>query len=350
MSLSHRAILAAASFVAVAAQGQSADHRTLAGDASIYNVAGTVHVVAGTGSDIVVDVARRGRDASKLRVEQSEVRGRQAVRVVFPNDDIVYPALGNGTRVRTRIRADGTFHDTDTGGFFSGRQILVHGSGSGTEAWADVTVSVPTGRSLHIHLIAGDANVTNVDGDLSIDVDAATVTTERTRGRLAIDAGSGRVRIMGAQGDVDLDAGSGAMDIRDLDVKRLHVDGGSGDLVGGNLVAGSVDLDLGSGGARLAKVSTRQLKLDAGSGAVDLEFATDVDDVRIDSGSGAVTLRIPPVLGASLDIDTGSGGIESELPITVTRRERDHLTGRIGDGAGKIVVDGGSGVVRLRKS
>jgi hypothetical protein len=341
---------AAALLFAGSAAAQSAERRTVTGDAAVYNVAGTIRVVAGTGREVVVDVVRRGRDAGRLRIEQGEIRGRQTVRVVYPNDDIVYPGLGGRTRVQTRIRADGTFHGGDGGGFFSRDQITVRGSGSGVEAWADVTVAVPVGQRLDVHLVAGDASATNVDGDLKLDVDAATITTERTRGRLAVDAGSGRVRINGARGEIDLDVGSGDVEVRDVEAGRFRVDGGSGDLIGTNVSATSVDLDVGSGATRLARLSTRQLKVDAGSGAVDLDFVGDVDDVRVDSGSGSITLRIPPALGAALDIDTGSGGIESEIPIQITRRERDHLTGQIGDGRGRIVVDGGSGTVRLKKS
>ena len=347
----HRAgTIAAALLVAGSAAAQSAERRTVTGDAAVYNVVGSVRVVAGSGRDVVVDVVRRGRDAGRLRIEQGEIRGRQTVRVVYPNDDIVYPALGGNVRVRTRVRADGTFHDGDGGGVFSRDQITVRGAGSGTEAWADVTIAVPAGQRLDVHLIAGDATVTNVDGDLKLDVDAATVTTERTRGRLAVDAGSGRVRISGARGEIDLDTGSGDLDVRDVEAGRLRIDGGSGDVTGTNVAATSVDLDVGSGTTRLARLATRELKVDAGSGAVDLDFVGDVDDVRVDSGSGAVTLHIPPALGAALDIDTGSGGIESEIPIQITRRERDRLVGQIGDGRGRIVVDGGSGRVRLKKS
>lgn len=339
-----------ATSISASVGAQTPERRTLGNDAAVYNVAGTIRVVAGSGRDIVVDVVRRGRDASRLRVDEGDVRGRPAVRVVYPDDDIVYPALGSRSRVQTRIRSDGTFHDGDGNGFFSGRQITVRSSGSGTEAWADVTVSVPTGQRVAVHLIAGDASVTNVDGDLRLDVDAATVTTTGTRGRLSIDAGSGRVQVANARGAVDIDAGSGSVDLRDVTAETLRIDGGSGELTGANVAARLVDLDMGSGGTRLAKVDTRELKLDSGSGSSDIEFATDVDDVRIDVGSGSVTLRVPPSLGAALDIDSGSGGIESEIPIQITRRERDRLIGSIGDGRGRIVVDGGSGSIRLRKS
>jgi lia operon protein LiaG len=342
-------LLALSAAVPAASARAQAEHHVLGGDAAVYNLAGSVRVVAGTGSDVAVDVERHGRDAGKLRVETGDVRGHRAVRVVYPDDDIIYPAIGH-SRVRVRANADGTFGDDHSGGFFSSHEIDIRSSGSGTEAWADMTIAVPAGRRLILHLAAGDATLTNVDGDLTIDVHAATVTAERTKGSLMVDAGSGRVRVTGAQGDVNLDLGSGGVELRDIAATRLRVDGGSGDVNGANIDARTVDLDLGSGSTRLGKLTTHDLTLDSGSGSVDLEFATDVDDVRIDSGSGSVTLRVPPSLGASLDVDTGSGGIDTEVPIQVTRRERDHLTGSIGDGKGRIVIDGGSGKVRILKS
>jgi lia operon protein LiaG len=83
---------------------------------------------------------------------------------------------------------------------------------------------------------------------------------------------------------------------------------------------------------------------------VDVGLLDDVENVRIDTGSGGVTLRLPASLGAEVDIDTGSGGISTDVPVTVTRRERDRLVGRIGDGRGRIVIDAGSGGVRLMRS
>ena len=346
------ALLGGATLVAAAsAGGQGSERHTLHGDAAVWNLAGTVRVVAATGggSDIVVDVVRRGADAAKLRVEAGQLRGTDAVRVIFPDDDIVYPALGGGSRYRTRLRSDGTWNGGWNEGAFSSSTIQVRGSGRGTEAWAEVTAAVPAGARLTVHLAVGDATVQNVDGDIKIDVDAADVTAERTRGRLAVDAGSGRVRVNGAQGAVDLDVGSGSVDLRDVSASSLKVDGGSGSLTGTNVAAPSIDLDLGSGGTRLANLTTRELKLDSGSGEVDLDFASDVEEVRIDTGSGGITLRVPPTLGATLDIDSGSGGIESDIPIQVTRKEHDHLRGQIGDGKGRIVIDGGSGGVRIRK-
>jgi hypothetical protein len=52
-----------------------------------------------------------------------------------------------------------------------------------------------------------------------------------------------------------------------------------------------------------------------------------------------------------VDIETGSGGIDlGGVPVTVTRMENDHLTGKIGDGRGRMKIETGSGGVRLVRS
>jgi DUF4097 and DUF4098 domain-containing protein YvlB len=135
--------------------------------------------------------------------------------------------------------------------------------------------------------------------------------------------------------------------VRGVRADRLRVDTGSGSVTGGDLDARDVNIDTGSGSARLGRVNARRLKIDTGSGSVDLELAGPVDDARIDTGSGGATLRIPPSLGATLDVDTGGGGIDTEVPVQLTKSERGHLTGRVGDGRGRIVIDTGSGGVRI---
>ena len=69
----------------------------------------------------------------------------------------------------------------------------------------------------------------------------------------------------------------------------------------------------------------------------------------METGSGDVVLRVPDNLGAAVDIETGSGDIQTDLPMEVQRWARDHITGRIGDGQGRLDVETGSGDVRIVK-
>jgi hypothetical protein len=50
-----------------------------------------------------------------------------------------------------------------------------------------------------------------------------------------------------------------------------------------------------------------------------------------------------------VDVETGSGGIDTDFDVQVTRFERRHVVGRIGNGRGRIHIESGSGQVRLLK-
>jgi DUF4097 and DUF4098 domain-containing protein YvlB len=63
-----------------------------------------------------------------------------------------------------------------------------------------------------------------------------------------------------------------------------------------------------------------------------------------------VTLTLPPSFSAEVEIQTGSGGIDLDFPVTVSRWERDVVRGTIGNGAGRLSVETGSGGIRIKKS
>jgi len=314
-----------------AAQGEQ---KTLAGDrVAIFNLVGRLRVQPSTGAQVTVDITRGGADAAQLKIETGELRGQNTLRVVYPSDRIVYRGderWNSSYRTNLHVNADGTFGMGENGRFWDRGNVEIRSSGSGLDAYADLTVSVPKGQRIELHLGVGDATITNVEGDIFVDVAAARVEAQHTKGRLTLDTGSGGVTVNDAQGEVSLDTGSGSIRGSDIDVREL-------------------DADVGSGGLRLTGVKSPRVTLDAGSGGVELELLADVDDVRIDVGSGGVTLRIPSSLGAEIDVETGSGGIDTEIPVQMTRVERNHLRGTIGDGRGRIRIESGSGRVKLAK-
>jgi DUF4097 and DUF4098 domain-containing protein YvlB len=337
--------------VPVTMLAQTPERRTLAGDdVAVYNLAGIMQVVGGTGSDVTVEITRGGADASKLQIESGRVRGRESLRVIYPDRRIIY-RQGDWARWRSRttlrVDDDGTFSD---GRDRDGRSVDIVSSGDGLDAHADVKVTVPKGKRVSVFLGVGEAKIENVEGDLYVDVSAAPVTSSHTRGRLSLDTGSGEVRVTDAQGDVDLDTGSGSVEVNGIRGPRLTMDTGSGRVRGSDVIVDDIELDTGSGSVRLAQVQSKRITLDSGSGSVELDLRADVESVRIESGSGGVTLGIPESLGAVIRIDTGSGGIDTDIPIQVRKAERNYLNGTIGDGKGEISIETGSGGVRLRRS
>jgi hypothetical protein len=340
----------------VGASAQTAERRTLSGrDVAIYNLAGVLKVEGGSGSDVVVEITRRGADASQLRIETGEIRNRQTLRVIYPDRRIHWEGSRTGggwwgsSRTTVSVADDGTFGDNGDHGLFGRGHRVEISSRDGLEASADLRVIVPEGKRLAVHLAVGEATVSNVNGDLVVDVHAASVTTTGTKGRLSLDTGAGDVRVTDAEGDVDLDSGSGGVTLERVRGARLRLDSGSGRVRGAEIAVDDLDVDSGSGSVDLRAVRADAIIIDSGSGSVGLDLRANVRSLRVDAGSGSVTITAPPNLDAELVAETGSGGIDIDFPITLRKRERGYLAGRIGEGKGRITIDSGSGEVVIRK-
>jgi hypothetical protein len=78
-----------------------------------------------------------------------------------------------------------------------------------------------------------------------------------------------------------------------------------------------------------------------------VRVGTDVDRLDADAGSGSVTVCAPADLGARVETESGSGGIDLGFPIEVESIRRDPVPGTVGYGRGLIEIDTGSGTVRL---
>jgi hypothetical protein len=319
-------------------------HNVAGADVAIYNIAGNAQVRGGTGSNVVVRVTRGGTGAAQLSIESGQIRGRSTLRIIYPDDQIVYPAMGRGSNSTFSVRADGTFGDGDGN---NGDRVRVRGSGIGLEAWADLVIEVPSGITASVYIAAGEIDAQGVSANVRLDTGTGDVTARDISGALDVDSGSGGVTVQGVQGDLSVDTGSGSVRVSDVVGDIVELDTGSGGIVGTGLEAATVSVDTGSGTIELLRVSAPSVLVDTESGSVEIELMTDVDLLEVDTGSGSVTVRAPADLGATVEIDTGSGGIDLDFPLEVRSVRRDRVEGRLGDGAGTINIDTGSGSIRI---
>jgi lia operon protein LiaG len=332
-----------------AAQTPSAQQReryTLTGDqVAIGNVAGELRVEPGTGSAVVVEIVRGGRDAGALKVKTGIRRGIPTLVVVYPGRRVVYPKIAGRWSTSQSVDDEGFF---DSGSdFFGGHRITVSGGGSGVEAHANLRVLVPKGRKLIVHHMAGEARVHGLQGALVVDHGVGELDVRDVSGDVSLDTGSGNVTVAGIRGDLTVDTGSGPVTVTDVRGRVLALDTGSGEVRATGVQVDDLNADTGSGEVTLGRVRARRIALDTGSGDVHVDVAGDTRDIVVDSGSGSVTLRVPPDFGAEFDIETSSGPIEVDVKHESFEIGRDRVRGRIGDGHGRIRVDSGSGGVRI---
>jgi DUF4097 and DUF4098 domain-containing protein YvlB len=320
-------------------------------DVAIYNLAGEVRLEPGSGPDVVAEVTRGGADAGKLKLLKGELDGRETLRLVYPGDRVQYGQPTDGSSTQLRVRDNGTFGGDDDGeSRKEGRRVTVASRGGGLDAHADLRITVPAGKTVALFLAVGKVAVTNVNGDLAIDATSAPVTASGTRGELSIDVGSGAVQVTQARGDLSIDTGSGSVGVSDVRGKSVSIDTGSGEVTATDVRSSELSIETGSGNIQVTALTAPQVKLQTGSGSVTADLSGELWEVAVQTGSGDVTLKVPPTLSAEVDIETSSGDIETDFPVLVTRHARDHMTGTIGDGQGKIDIETGSGGIKLVKA
>jgi lia operon protein LiaG len=349
-------LLSAGVFLSSSVSAQTSRHVLKGDSVAVYNLVGELRVESGSGSDVVVEVRRGGDDSAKLEILTGQIRGRETLRIIYPDDVIVMPDWGRGWSTTLRVREDGTFGDDEDfrhgrGRSRDGHEVRITGrSRSGLDAYADLRVAVPKGKTISLNLGVGKTFVSNVEGNIRVSVASADISADRTRGTLRVATGSGNVDLRTASGDVQLESGSGDITVAAVQGPSLRLETGSGNVTITDGKAGIFHVETGSGDIEATGSSGDDVSFETGSGNVDVTLVTTFRSLSVQTGSGDVTLRVPPTVGAEVDLDTGSGDIDlGGLTLQVRRIERDHVTGTLGDGKGRLSVETGSGNVRLQK-
>ncbi len=337
--------LCAPLFLTSSALAQTKSYSLSGNRIAVYNLAGQLTVVAGSGSTTTVQVNSVGADAAKLTVETGAHGNREALRVLYPDDRIVYPAMGRGSSSDVRVDDDGYF-DSDRSD--RGHRIEIHGSGSGLEAHADLKVSVAPGTSVDLHLAVGEVTVTDVNGTIQVSTGDGNVSSTGVKGNLDIDTGSGEVIAEKTTGELKIDTGSGNVKVREQSGGQLKIDTGSGDIRLTEVTSDRIHLDTGSGDIEIVTGSSPDVSLDTGSGNVTAAFSGKLSSVNVETGSGDVGLTIPTDFAGTLDLESSSDdGIDIGFPVQLLRKDEGELRARVGDGSGEIRIETGSGTIKL---
>jgi DUF4097 and DUF4098 domain-containing protein YvlB len=190
--------------------------------------------------------------------------------------------------------------------------------------------------------------------------------------RLILEAVSGDVSASGSQGEIEANSVSGDVDVSDGvrsvsaeavsgSVTVARVNGGlrtetvSGDLraqdITGDLEASSV-----SGNIHLIRVQSKDVRTETVSG--DIIYTGSIEPsgrYGYESHSGTIRLNIPKGTGAQFSVETFSGDLSTDFPVTVPPGRRGRDEGRVeftvGDGrarvtaqtfSGRIIINSGS--------
>lgn len=318
------------------ARAEFTEHFRLRGDRLLLvNLIGAIQVLPAPGDDFEIEVAVRGQDADRDRIDFEQDSGGSALLWIrFPLDeerDYRYPEMGSGNSSFDPPRPPGQ-EKSGRWRLRNRHTVHVRGEGRGIELWADVTVRVPAGKELRIRHGAGRIEAAEVTGDLDAELRVGDIMLEQVRGDVTVDTGSGDVRAANVGGSLAIDTGSGSVRVEDAGLERLSVDTGSGDV-------------------EVRRVASPGFTIDTGSGSVTVDLARlGQGEYVVDTGSGSINLRLPPDGSAEVRADTGSGGITVKVAdARFIHRSDDQVSLEIGSGGPRIDLDTGSGSILIER-
>ena len=342
------ATLALAAPAAAAMATRTVDHTVPAGGlVKIANLAGRVVLSpAASGPLKVVAVVnaegRSPQETSELIQAMRWVQERDGTwNLAYPvdrYDGFVFPQSLSWMGGETTVK-------------FRGHRVHVYGGARrGVPVlYADLTVSVPRGAQVKVVNVVGDVRGQNLSADLSLDTGSGDIKLDGVAGKLHVDTGSGDIELRQVAGDTVADTGSGDVTIDDIAAEVLKIDTGSGDVTVTGATLRDLAADTGSGGITVESGGLETFRADTGSGDVtlrgDLTAARSID---VDTGSGEVEIFGGPAFEFDLTTDVGSGDVSVGYTDAELRRNRREVVGaRRGSGQTRIMVDTGSGDVRV---
>ena len=178
----------------------------------------------------------------------------------------------------------------------------------------DVDVRVPSGTAIKAVTFTADVVVVGRCGGADIGTGAASIDVDHVDGDLQLRYGSGSSTVKTVSGSVTIKSGSG--------------DAHFGQVLGG--------VQAGCGSGRL-EIDSVHGTVRSRTGSGDALLGAVYGDVDLASGSGTVQIGLPAGLAARLDVTTGSGNVNTDLPIEDgPRRESPVITVRARTGSGNI--------------
>jgi DUF4097 and DUF4098 domain-containing protein YvlB len=284
------------------------------GELDVSNISGDIIVTRANGGSATIEAVKTGRGAT---VEEA----REMLTLVTV--DIV--ERGNRVEVRTRYPNSDEWRDRGRGR----RNFNVE---------VAFTIAAPQNTRLTLKSISGSISVKDIAGALSLDSVSGNIRLS-SAGRVSLAKTiSGNVEILDTRIDGSLQAGTI-----------------SGEVKLQKVAARSLQLSSVSGNVWLQDVSSD--RIDAKTISGEVQFAGDLEPngrYAFTSHSGSVRVAIGGKSGFQVDATSFSGGINSDLPLTLeggqeAGRRRRSIRGRFGDGSAVLELTSFSGSISIGK-
>ena len=199
----------------------------------------------------------------------------------------------------------------------------------------ELDITVPTGTRVVLEGFAAAFSIRGVKGEASVETLSGPITVVDAVGNVVLESVSGNIEAEGIRGDVGAESVSGRVTVRNVE---------------GDVTAESV-----SGRVTIAGASSRRVSAETVSGSLSYDGTIEAaGNYSFTTHSGSITLAVPTNAGATVSLETFSGAVDSDFPVTLEsganrRAGESQFEFRIGDGRSRIVLETFNGSIRIQR-
>jgi Uncharacterized conserved protein len=195
-------------------------------------------------------------------------------------------------------------------------------------------VTVPRGTRLSLEAVSGEIVASGVGGEIEATSVSGGVTVSDASNEVSVESVSGSVSATDISGSLRAHSVSGGVTVRNA--------------------TGSVEAETVSGSLRLEGIKSQSIRTESVSGGVTYTGSIDPSGrYSFESHSGTIHLNLPSNIGAVFSVQTFSGDINSDFPVTMQpgqgRNSRDRFEFTIGDGKARISAETFSGQIIINR-
>jgi hypothetical protein len=192
----------------------------------------------------------------------------------------------------------------------------------------DYEITTPANTMLAAESGSGDLQLSSLNGTVQAHTGSGSIRADKLGAGSKLETGSGSIEATNLGGSTTLQTGSGEV--------RAQL-GSAGDVVAGT----------GSGSIKLTDVHGA-VKAETGSGTVEIS-GQPTSPWKLETGSGDIALQVGSSARFTLDAQTGSGSVKTDLPLTMRGSlDKHHVNGTVNGGGPTIKAETGSGDIRIQ--
>jgi DUF4097 and DUF4098 domain-containing protein YvlB len=239
---------------------------------------------------------------------------------------------GSGSQARIRASTDRGEIQFDAG---PGRLQLSVDPSHGGRGDARFQLTVPAGTRVIVNSLSASISIRGAKGEVDANAVSGNITVTDAARKVKAESVSGNVIVSQVTGDVRASSVSGRADVTDVN--------------------GDLETETVSGRIAMMGIKSRFVRAGSVSGRISYAGTFEPDGTyEFKSHSGGVRLSLPADVGAQVRIETFSGSVDSDFPVTLQpntdgRSSNRRMEFKIGNGRSRIVAESFSGNIILQR-